>query len=753
MIYHSPYKQKMLSEKERFEYYHNSIPSPSRKRTKSPPSSSPKRRVSFQEKEDQEQLKVLTSLGYDENLEKSIRPPGMPRIGSKIYDSMTGHHLIYIGNGNWKRISSDEVVNFKQGTGGGGGGGDDESYDFKDNLPVQSIHSIVSEDSKSIIVPPEIYEQRSGVIEVRNKEYFPSPKKKKDKKGSSRSPSPPRSRGKGENNEGFLSQHERSFRHIFETNEVESDHLLGETSYEVLKAKSNLVTTGQIVDSFLTGVGDTGDNRSISSHERFIAEPKMEDRNNRVIRLNEKTKTPYRGMQKVPYLALQLKAKQQLQDGDNNSLNGSYTQKKKKIEKGTRRKQDEWKNSKSYIESLSNDLIRNNSVLSNRLMDLIYSTENDNELLLSSLISGNNRDLLDANRESYFQRSNYQLPGAVTASASGSLSKLSKQEKQLKDEKSLLFSQYSDLLERADNTTSGLMDEDDDDMVSVWKRAVYKKPKEHLPKVVVWNKPAPQHYHFKYTWIPQPLVNNAVHELYYDRSYREISKETKELVIEKKITKKQLDKDRKSQLIDIVAPLNTSPTRRQAGDMTMNNDISLFGTEEGTFSPQRDTNNLDLYTIAGQSKLSSLHSLSSEMKINYDNSPSNKSQSSKSKKTILSKQPTFVSSLHGDDSDVEDEKNDVDEVSSFVSYYDEEGQIREMPNGVSLRHNLSSSSVSFPEFMGSHQPNQLTKPRYILESSAETVQYRGQKKHRKFQYRPVGRKTAKVNPDHPYEWH
>ncbi|KAJ1441104.1 hypothetical protein B484DRAFT_415253 [Ochromonadaceae sp. CCMP2298] len=56
----------------------------------------------------------------------------------------------------------------------------------------------------------------------------------------------------------------------------------------------------------------------------------------------------------------------------------------------------------------------------------------------------------------------------------------------------------------------------------MWRsRSTYIPKKEVVAKVVVWPKASRQHYQLKYTWIPQPLVHNAVNDLFYEKTVRD----------------------------------------------------------------------------------------------------------------------------------------------------------------------------------------------------------------------------------------
>lgn len=59
-------------------------------------------------------------------------------------------------------------------------------------------------------------------------------------------------------------------------------------------------------------------------------------------------------------------------------------------------------------------------------------------------------------------------------------------------------------------------------------RNIYKPKKKIVAKVVVWPQKPLKNYRLKYTWLPQPMLHNAVNNLYYDKSVADfyLSKQT-----------------------------------------------------------------------------------------------------------------------------------------------------------------------------------------------------------------------------------
>jgi hypothetical protein len=509
MIANSPYKQRLLSEEQR-----KSL-SPNKKAPQQQPSSSssasvvlsksrnasPERKTLYNEKE---QLAVMKSIGYTDEKEKMIRLPGMPRIGSQEYDPMTGHLLVYRGNGKWKRVMDDTyVLNFGR-----------DHYDPQENLPLQTMDSIYSEE-ESMILAPDIKERRSGVIQVRNKQF------------QARKPL---------NQENYQNLFSASAEH-----EVNESILLSSNHYhsnaDIDRSKSEILTTNQIVNSFLTNVQDMSqetDNDSYQKREtnRLLSGNDYHQKVKKDLYYNEKTGTPYRGEQKVPYLSQQLKAVRQQREEEENLSLGRIS--KKKTKKNTETGNDEnltWTHTKGSVESIKNELISKNPQLTAQLMNLMYSTDKPNDTLFNSLFDGENS--AESNAEAT-NNSSAEIPYGLP-SLSPSKSSILRQE----ISQALLESTYHE----------------GDGMENVWKRSLNVKPKEISSKVVVWQRPVPQYYHLKYTWIPQPLVHNAVHEVFYDRSHRDLKKDTKESMKPQHETVQEKERKLKEQLICIVSHL------------------------------------------------------------------------------------------------------------------------------------------------------------------------------------------------------
>lgn len=101
---------------------------------------------------------VLQDFGYDDRIEQIYRLPGMPRIGTRVYDEQTGHLLEYKGHSRWIRVSDGLDVH------------------IPDKLAAErlSLHSLGApsllgeSDDGSLFVRPTITEMKSGAIAVHN---------------------------------------------------------------------------------------------------------------------------------------------------------------------------------------------------------------------------------------------------------------------------------------------------------------------------------------------------------------------------------------------------------------------------------------------------------------------------------------------------------------------------------------------------------------------------------------------------------
>lgn len=687
MILHSPYKQPLLTDEQRRELF-----SPK----KAPKTAAIPSTDYFFDHKDIEQLQYLKSVGYKEDYEKVYRLPGMPRIGAKEYDSMTGRLLVYRGNGKWKRIMTDEFVNYGR-----------KYHDMKENLPISTLQSIANESS-SVIVAPNLQEESTGALHITNPNYYPS-----------------QSSLSGLNNQSrFLQRHQQQYQDMFQTGPQHSsftENTFTSSPFSPNNPKTGrAITTSQIVDSFLTNIEDIenhhNDATKVYEKPGDIYDPLL----SKPLDYNPKTGTPFRGTQKIPYLALQFRAQQQM------ALEEEYPEKRKRRKDPTKSKDHAtraWSVAKAAADSVHNEVILKNPALSKQLIDLLYSDQVNNNDLMNTLLT-EQRDLLEEHTKQY------QLPSTADPINTSNM-----------------MNDYDDYYDNNDS------DSDDDimSMKSLWRRSVSKKSQQFYNQKFLGGKMSlsqrrkiPLRYYLKYTWIPQPLIHNAVHEVFYDRSHQDLRNETKELYSERDLTEKQQQRQMRDQMINIVSP--PPPIR------------------ESTMMKESD-----LQSLAEESMMSSLHSLSSESLEEggsfYDPETRSVVMRSRTKQPKKVMHPSDVIREEKSEEEFDDEYDRLNHEST--SLFTREGgvgspssqMIYEMPSSttaISLRHNLSSNSISFPDFMQTVKanPRTLTKGRFVLESSTDTVTYNKQKKNRKFQYRPIIRKKeSKVNPIHTYDWY
>jgi len=143
---------------------------------------------------------------------------------------------------------------------------------------------------------------------------------------------------------------------------------------------------------------------------------------------------------------------------------------------------------------------------------------------------------------------------------------------------------------------SSQVDEDSvDSDEEMWRsRALYKPNKNYVNKLGVWPRPPAKHYKLRYTWIPQPLLHNAVNNLYHEKTvweYRKDASESNTNDFKKEILQGKASYQRKvekSTMLSIVDDSNTS-SRQESSSRRANTSASLvgFGTSHpaGILSP------------------------------------------------------------------------------------------------------------------------------------------------------------------------
>jgi hypothetical protein len=90
------------------------------------------------------------------------------------------------------------------------------------------------------------------------------------------------------------------------------------------------------------------------------------------------------------------------------------------------------------------------------------------------------------------------------------------------DNESIFFNNQSNVAKNINNNNDFFSNVDYDSDEEMWRsRSLFKPRKAIEPKVVVWKRPTQKHYKLKYSWLPQPLVHNAVNNLYYDKTVKD----------------------------------------------------------------------------------------------------------------------------------------------------------------------------------------------------------------------------------------
>lgn len=306
------------------------------------------------------------------------------------------------------------------------------------------------------------------------------------------------------------------------------------------------------------------------------------------------------------------------------------------------------------------------------------------------------------------------------------------------------------------------------DYESVWKRSVFVPKKKIVSKVVVWPKKTPGHYSFKYSWIPQPLVHNAVNSHYYTKSKDRTHSTT--------TLSRPQSPENASQLLPKTESYQLSQTQQSMYHLVTN---SLVDNEESEFespsispvlSPSRS-----IKPTASRSNV--LH------RSSHDNGGWLQSEEA------MDDNRTFLSSLSAWDQITEGQTRSQGKVITSIDELDEEnrsqyskskldsfsipesrgyqqysqfdsesgvGSRQEQANNISLFDSMElyQPSKSFEEFVTIMKPGEISKQKPVLTSTHTTAGVRNHKEtRRKFAYRPpIFRKDAKINPVHDYEW-
>lgn len=141
------------------------------------------------------------------------------------------------------------------------------------------------------------------------------------------------------------------------------------------------------------------------------------------------------------------------------------------------------------------------------------------------------------------------------------------------------------------NNSDGSADSDED----MWRsRSLYKPSKKAVTKLGVWPRPPKQNYKLRYTWIPQPLLHNAVNNLYHEKTVWEYRKDAvennphdfkKEILQSKQRYQKKIEKSTMLSVVsDSHSSLRDSPIRRTNTSKSVS--LANFGPNDaGVLSP------------------------------------------------------------------------------------------------------------------------------------------------------------------------
>lgn len=127
---------------------------------------------------------------------------------------------------------------------------------------------------------------------------------------------------------------------------------------------------------------------------------------------------------------------------------------------------------------------------------------------------------------------------------------------------------------------------DEDSEEEMWRsRSVYRVSKDAAVKVGVWPRRPKQSYKLRYTWVPQPLVHNAVNNLFYEKTvwdYRRESAEANAYDYKKELREgkaKHQARVERSAMLSLLGEGTGSPGRSPARSRVGGSPRSLFSGE------------------------------------------------------------------------------------------------------------------------------------------------------------------------------
>lgn len=581
-------------------------------------------------------LELLESFGYDQAVEEYFRLPGMPRIGTKRYEPSTGHLIVYKGNNRWVRVLTGEDVVLV-----------DKLAD--ERLSISKFNSVVSNAKESILVPPSIFEMKSGMISVNNPSL-------EEKSSFSRS---------------HKLNFDKSYTHTSD-GEYENDD--DEDDFRVRKEDS-MSDYGSTTDSTVTPIKQANKKESVSLltgwtvlGDSYVAVQKRKCKS-----------TP----QRIPVE----------QQGIS------------------------WQKVREGVKELS--------------------------YRLNSSRERSSRVMNEASRMDTISIKSEWHPKTDTGD------KMSAQQ----------YLNYE-------------ISESFDETAAVWSRSIYQPKKKIIPKVVVWPKKAPEHYSLKFTWIPQPLVHNAVNNIYYEKTYRDFHKGSIELFsryfhdeVQNSSERNQI-RARQSSLIQLVSggdskimepvqpdALSTSKSSRSSSHPLHyfydDGDESSIGSSFEPDSTRHPLRGKSIEIVAdrkqGKNEDDGGTFLSSMTSYDQISGPGRK------RHTMMPLSYDLEASTVIDHAEEEEEEGGL-----FLTSL---GGNQVKGPSATLQHSNTRVSLppprNFDEYIRTTKPAQLVRAQSALVSSSNNALLDGKQMSKKFKYRPPLSKTigAKITPMHPYEWH
>jgi hypothetical protein len=301
------------------------------------------------------------------------------------------------------------------------------------------------------------------------------------------------------------------------------------------------------------------------------------------------------------------------------------------------------------------------------------------------------------------------------------------------------------------------------DLENVWSRSVYQKRPPSISRVSTSRRKTPAHYSFKYSWIPQPLLHNAVNNLYYEKTFRDFNRESialfrrdfhkeirddlpatvstqlqNELL---RVVESDLDYDEPTHPID--ERLSDKQSLAEASELSQS--IMLDEDDSSVFSPTSIASKSRRSRPQQEGDRTIVRSLKGDDRQAWSISASSRPSNSQKLQSH-----DLENSIISDDLSIFDHNMSHDSGGLFLTSLTQglSAPVAATARGKNIRVALPPPR-DLDDFIQSQVPGKLLQPSTTLQSTSEHIVFEGVQRHKKFRYRPPLTVGAKISPEIP----